>query len=549
MAKQIVFDENVRSKLSAGIKKLANAVKVTLGPTGRVVLSARDFRDPYFTKDGVTVAREIELPDPFENMGAQIVRQATSETASVAGDGTTTATIYVEAIYEAGLKSIASGAKSQQVKHGIELAVREVVKQLQLMAKPVLNKEQLIRVGICSANHDENIGTIVADAINQVGKDGVVTIEEGQTLETYVEIVEGLQIERGYISANFVTNKETNRAEYEEPFILVADCRINSIQQIIKQLEQLVTKHSSKALIIIAEDIDGEALSTLAFNHVRGSFRVCAIKAPGFGDRRRDIMQDIATSIGATVVGADGILLEKAVLSECCGTCKKITVSRENTIIIGGKGDIEKVSERIHTLQAQIENVAGDFDREKLQERLAKLTGGVGRIVVGGATESEVREKKDRIDDALHACKAAIDEGILPGGGVAVLNARKALANLKKHQSDDVKIGISIIEKAVEAPLRQLAANAGEDPGAIIGNIIRDGRRNPCYGYDAAAGKYGDMVEFGIIVPAKVERVALQNAASVASLLLVTDCMIAPISEAPVGDPMGIPPMMPQLPQ
>lgn len=563
MAKQIIFNDDVRSKLITGIKKLSNAVKVTLGPTGRVVLSARDFRDPYFTKDGVTVAREIELPDVFENMGAQIVRQATSKTAIAAGDGTTTATIYVEAIYEAGLKSIANGAKGQEVKRGIEMAVNAIIEEIGKLAKPVISAEQLVRIGICSANHDEKIGTTVAEAIQKVGKDGVVTIEEGQSLETYVDIIEGMQIERGYISANFVNNKETNKVEYEEPIIIVVDEKISAISQIIKILEQLVKQYPSKGLVIIAEDIDGEALSTLSFNHVRGSFKVCAIKAPAFGDRRRDILGDIATVVGATLIGsAGGIRLDQTVLSKHAGTCRKITIGRDDTIITHSSEEIpntlenvvkierekqrmDAISERISLVQSQIDNIAGDFDREKLQERLAKLTGGVGRIVVGGITESEVREKKDRIDDALHACKAAVDEGILPGGGVAVIYARKVLKKLMAGQTEDTKIGIKIIEKALEAPLRQLAKNAGDDDGAVLGQVLRSSAFG--YGYNAATGEYGDMVRFGVIVPAKVERVALQNAASVAGLLLVTDCMIAPIPEQmPAGyDPSALP----QMPQ
>ena len=544
MSKQIIFNDAVREKLRAGISKLTQAVATTLGPSGRVVLCAREYSDPYFTKDGVTVAKEIELEDLMENMGAQIVRQATSKTASSAGDGTTTATIYVQAIYEAGLKSIANGAKPKEIKTGIEMATNVVVNELQKYAKPIVDAEQLIQVGICSANQDKEIGTIVAEAIEKVGRDGVVTIEEGRTLETTTEIVDGLQFTRGYLSANFATNKDTQRAEYEKPLIFVTDQKLSGVKTILPLLEKIVKAGlQDRGLIVIADDVEGEALGILALNHVRGSFKACAIKAPDFGDRRTAQLEDIAIVTGATLVSSEtGLTVDKVDPNKHLGTCERITIDRDTTTIVKGAGKREDVEARITLVKNQLENLANDFDKEKTQERLAKLVGGVARITVGGATEAEVREKKDRIDDALHACKAAVAEGILPGGGVSALFAGRALKALKKGLTEDQKLGVGIIEKALEAPLRWIARNTGEDDGAILARIRSANK--PDFGYNAVTGEFGDMVKFGVIVPAKVERVALQNAASVASLLLTTDCMIAPTPEPKSQEPNGLAGMM-----
>ena len=523
--KDIVYDAVVREKLQAGIQKLAEAVKVTLGPTGRVVMIERDFGDPYITKDGVTVAKEIELVDPFENMGAQMVKQVTAKTSNLAGDGTTTATIYTEAIYLAGLKSIAAGAKSQDVKRGIDMAVEVVVAELRNMAKPVINQDQMVQVAVCSANQDKTIGGVVADAINKVGKDGVVTIEEGRTLETVIEEVDGLQFNRGYINANFATDRATMVAEYNDPAILLVDQRITSVKPLMGILEAVAK--SKKQLVLIAEDVEGEALATLVVNHVRGMLNTVAIKAPDFGDRRLEMLNDLATVTGATLITKEsGMSLETAKL-EHLGSCKKITVTSDTTTIVEGAGDEAEIEERIAHIKHRISVVSNDFDREKLQERLAKLAGGVARIQVGGATEVEVREKKDRIDDALHACKAAAEEGILPGGGVAPLAAAKVLKNMK-NLNDDQRIGVNIIKRALESPLRQIAKNTGVDEGMVLAKI--QGHK-PGYGFNAATGQFGEMIKFGIIVPTKVERVALQNAASIAGLMLTTDCMISIIPE------------------
>lgn len=539
MAKQIIFSDAVREKLRAGIGKLAQAVKVTLGPSGRVVLSAREYNDPYFTKDGVTVAKEVELPDPLENMGAQIVRQAAAKTAATAGDGTTTATIYVEAIYEAGLKSIANGAKPKAIKTGIELATNLVVAELQKHARPIVSIEQLIQVGICSANQDIEIGTIVASAIEKVGKDGVVTIEEGRTLETSTEIVDGLQFNRGYITPNFKTNQETERTEYDKPLILITDQKLSGQKTLLPFLEKVVKwELASHGLVIIADDVEGEALGILVVNHVRGLFKAVAIKAPDFGDRRRAQLEDLAIITGATVISPESNLTIDKVEKKHLGSCERIVIDRDTTTIVKGIGKREDVEARIALVRAQIDNLANDFDKEKAQERLAKLVGGVARITVGGATEVEVREKKDRIDDALHACKAAAAEGILPGGGVSAIYAGRSLKDLKKKLSEDERLGVTIIEKALEAPLRQIVKNTGEDDGAVLARV-RNGNK-PEYGYNAMTGQYGDMIKAGIIVPAKVERVALQNAVSVATLLLTTDCMIAPIPEVRVQESQGL---------
>jgi chaperonin GroEL len=531
MPKQIIFNEAVRNSIKAGVSKLAAAVKTTLGPSGKVVLYAREYGDPIFTKDGVTVAKEVELSDPLENMGAQIVRQATSKTASLAGDGTTTATIYVESIYEAGLKHIANGAKAREIKMGIELAVKTISDGLRAAALPVVSIEQLKQVGICSANQDVEIGTIVAEAIEKVGKDGVVTIQEGGSLETTTELVDGLQFNRGWLHQNFVTNQETLRAEYEKPAILVTDQKLSSIKTIMPWLEGHMKNSQGVGLVIIAEEIDGDGLGLLVVNHTRGAFKAVAVKAPDFGDRRRAQLEDIAVMTGATLITAECGIKWDQISGKHFGSCEKIIIDRDSTTIINGTGDKAKIDARIEQAKAQLNALANDFDKERAQERLAKLTGGVARITVGGATEAEIREKKDRIDDALHACKAATTEGILPGGGISALYVSRSLDKLK-GLTDDQKLGVSIIKKAVEGPLRQIVKNTGEDDGPVLAEIKKK-NNDPNFGYNAVTGKFGDMYEFGVIVPALVELVALQNAASVAILLLTTDCMIAPIPTAP----------------
>ena len=550
MAKKcIVFDADVREKIKAGVKKLADAVAITLGPTGRVVMIEREYGDPYVTKDGVTVAKEIELSDPLENMGAQMVKQVTSKTSSVAGDGTTTATIYASAIYEAGLKSIANGAKSQEVKRGIDKAIAVIVDKLAEMARPIVDNQQMIQVAVCSANQDSIIGNIVADAIEKVGRDGVVTIEEGRSIDTGVEVVDGLQFDRGYVNGNFVTTRETMVCEYEEPLILLCDQRISSIKPLMPFLEKFL--RAKRPLVIIAEDVDGEALATLVVNHLRGAFKCVAVKAPGFGDRRSEMLEDLAIVTGGTVVSKESGLTLESVGLDHLGTCAKITITQDTTTIVEGgpvtgDNDVVKsikdriainVEERINHLRMRLIQVSNDFDREKLQERLAKLVGGVARIIVGGATEAEMRERKDRIDDALHACKAAADEGVLPGGGIAAIYARKALKAIKDLVGDE-HIGVEIVARALEAPLRQIAKNTGIDEGAVLAKITS--QKNINYGFNAATGQYGDMLKYGVIVPAKVERVSLQNAASVAGLLLTTDCMVSIIPEAKPPDNGGL---------
>ncbi len=529
MAKRLAFNTQqspeVRDKLRAGIQQLADAVRITLGPSGRVVMYEREFGDPAITKDGVTVARQVTSPDTFENMAISMVRQAAAKTASQAGDGTTTATIYTEAIFNAGIKRIAAGASSQEVRRGIEHAVSLIIDKLNKKAKPTIDLEQIKQVAICSSNQDQEVGEMIASALDQVGTDGVVTIEEGQTLNTTVNVLDGLQILRGYMSPQFATNPETLECEYEDPMILITEEKVADVKTVLAILTLAVKKLGNKPLVLIADEVSEDCLSALIINRIKAQIQIVAVKAPGFGDRRRQILDDIAIVTGATVLSRGGVSLAQVNESHL-GTCKKIKIDRDVTVILEGGGDPEKIEARTQLLRSQLANVPGDFDKERVQERLARLTGGVAQIIVGGATEVEVREKKDRIDDALHACKAAIEEGILPGGAVAAVHARREIAAAGgiEGQSDDFNIGMGILMNALEAPLRQIATNTGEDDGVVASRVKE--ADDFSFGYDAVTKTYGDMIERGIIVPAKVERVALQNAASVSGLLLTTDCMI-----------------------
>jgi chaperonin GroEL len=531
--KKITFDVDAREGIRRGVNKLAKAVKVTLGPTGRVVVLEKSFGAPTVTKDGVTVAKEIELEDANENMGAQMVKEVASKTSDIAGDGTTTATIYAEAIFEEGLKNVTAGAKAMQLKRGIDKAVTAIVEELQSLSKPIKSSKEIAQVGMCSANQDTEIGQMIADAMDKVGKDGVITVEEGKGLDTYVDLVEGMQFDKGYISPHFVNNTESREVDFEKPYLLVHEKKISQIKDLVPVLEKVA--QSGRPLLIIAEDIEGEALATLVVNKLRGTLQVAAVKAPGFGDRRKAMLQDIATLTGATAIMEDlGLNLETIELKDL-GQAKRVRVDKENTTIIEGAGAAKDIQARIGQIRNEIENTTSDYDREKLEERLAKLSGGVAQINVGAATEVEMKEKKARVEDALHACRAAVEEGILPGGGVAVLRALKALDKVQTD-SDDQKTGVDIIRRALLAPIKQIAANSGLD-GAIVAAKVMEAK-GASYGFNALTGEYGDMLEFGVIVPTKVERSALQNAASVAGLLLTTDAVISEIPEktkAPAG--------------
>jgi chaperonin GroEL len=520
--KRIVFDVDARDAIRRGVNKLAKAVKVTLGPTGRVVVLEKSFGSPTVTKDGVTVAKEIELEDANENMGAQMVKEVASKTSDVAGDGTTTATIYAEAIFEEGLKNVTAGAKAMQLKRGIDKTVESVVAALRDLSKPIKTSKEIAQVGTCAANQDSEIGKIIADAMDKVGKDGVITVEEGKGLDTYVDLVEGMQFDKGYISPHFVNKTDTMEADLEKPYILIHEKKISQIKDLVPLLEKIA--QSGRPLVIIAEDIEGEALATLVVNKLRGTLQCVAVKAPGFGDRRKEMLRDIATLTGGKAIMEDmGISLENIQVTDL-GTAKRLRVDKENTTIIEGGGKVSDIKGRIEQIKAQIEATTSDYDREKLEERLAKLSGGVAQINVGAATEVEMKEKKARVEDALHACRAAVEEGVLPGGGVAVLRAMKASAKTK-YSSDDEKIGGDIVRRALFAPIKQIAENSGDET----------------FGYNALTGEYCDMVKAGVIVPTKVERSALQNAASVAGLLLTTDAVVSEIPEkkkAPAGGGM-----------
>lgn len=526
-SKQIAFDVDARERILKGVQKLASAVKVTLGPSGRVVVLEKSFGAPTVTKDGVTVAKEIELEDPYENMGAQMVKEVSSNASKQAGDGTTTATIYAESIFTEGLKNITAGANANQVKQGIDKAIVAIVDELKSMSKPIKGSKEIAQVGTCSANQDEAIGQIIADAMEKVGKDGVITVEEGKSLETEVELLEGMQFDKGYLSPHFVTNTASMEAVLEDAYVLIHEKKISSAKDLLPILTKVA--ESGKALLIVAEDIESEALATLVVNKLRGILKVAAVKAPGFGDKRKAMLEDIAILTGGQAVVEElGIDIEKMELKDL-GRAKKIVIDKETTTIVEGAGKSADIKGRIEQLKSQIEATSSDYDREKLQERLAKLAGGVAQVNVGAATEVEMKEKKARVEDALHACRAAVEEGILPGGGVAVIRARKALDKIRKGTSGDIRVGIDIVDRALTAPLKQIAKNCGLDGSVIVHKVLESNDVN--FGYNALTHEYGDLVKMGVIVPTKVERVALQNAASIAGLLLTTDAAIVEIKE------------------
>ncbi len=524
-AKQLMFDEEARNSILKGVTILTNAVKATLGPKGRNVVIDKKFGAPTITKDGVTVAKEIELQEPFENMGAQLVREVASKTSDAAGDGTTTATVLAYSIYKEGMKNVAAGANPMDLKRGIDKAVEVAVEELKKMSKSVQDKKEIAQVGTISANNDPSIGELIADAMDKVGKDGVITVEEAKGLETTLDVVEGMQFDRGYISPYFITDPERMECTLDDAFILLHDKKISSMRDLIPLLEQIAKM--GKPLLIIAEDVEGEALATLVVNKLRGTLQVCAVKAPGFGERRKAMLEDIAILTGGTVISEDvGMKLEN-VRIEDLGRAKKVTVDKENTTIVEGAGDPAKIQGRIKQIKTQIEETTSDYDREKLQERLAKLAGGVAVINVGAATEAEMKEKKARVEDALHATRAAVEEGIVPGGGVALLRCIPALEKLKLEH--DQQIGVEIVKKALEEPIKQIVSNAGLEGAIVVEKIKASDNIN--YGFDAQKEEYVDMMEAGIIDPTKVERTALQNAASVASLLITTEVMITEIPE------------------
>ncbi len=522
MAKQILFNVQAREGLKRGVDALANAVKVTLGPKGRNVVIGKKFGSPAITKDGVTVAKEIDLKDPVENMGAQMVKEVASKTADLAGDGTTTATVLAQAIVTAGLKNVTAGANPMDLKRGIDLAVGKVIEHLKNNSEVIGTEYTKIKqVASISANNDEKIGELIANAMQKVGKDGVITVEEAKGTETEVKTVEGMQFDRGYLSPYFVTNTEKMQAELSNPFILIYDKKISNMKEILPILE--ATVQTGKPLLIISEDIEGEALATLVVNRLRGSLKVAAVKAPGFGDRRKEMLQDIAVLTGGTVISEEqGYKLEDTTL-EMLGTAEKVTIDKDNTTLVNGAGEKEAIAGRINQIKAQIETTTSDYDREKLQERLAKLSGGVAVLYIGAASEVEMKEKKDRVDDALHATRAAVEEGIVAGGGVAYVRALEALEGLK-GMNDDETTGIAIIRKALEEPLRQIVANAGGEPSVVI-QKVKEGKGD--FGYNARTEVYENLIAAGVIDPTKVGRVALENAASVASMLLTTDCILA----------------------
>ena len=522
MSKQIYFDVEARDKLKRGVDALANAVKVTLGPKGRNVVIGKKFGAPQITKDGVTVAKEIELKDPIENMGAQMVKEVASKTADVAGDGTTTATVLAQAIIRAGLKNVAAGANPMDLKRGIDKAVTELVKNLKKISKEVGSDNSKIKqIATISANNDETIGALIAEAMKVVGNDGVITVEEAKGTETDVKIVEGMQFDRGYLSPYFVTNADKMITEMENPLILISEKKISSMKELMPILEPVV--QAGKGLLIIAEDVDGEALGTLVVNRLRGSLKVAAVKAPGFGDRRKAMLEDIAILTGGQVISEErGMTLENITM-DMLGTAEKIEIDKDNTTIINGKGDKKAITSRVGQIRAQIEATTSDYDREKLQERLAKLAGGVAVLYVGAATEVEMKEKKDRVDDALAATRAAVQEGIVPGGGVALIRAIENLDKLKGENEDEMT-GIAIVRRAAEEPLRQIIANAGEE-GAVIVQKVKEGKDD--FGYNARTDKFEHLYKAGVIDPTKVTRIAIENAASIASMLLTTECVIA----------------------
>ena len=520
-AKELHFGDEARARILHGVNILANAVKVTLGPKGRNVVLEKSFGAPTVTKDGVSVAKEIELKDKFENMGAQMVKQVASKTSDVAGDGTTTATVLAQAMVREGLKAVAAGMNPMDLKRGIDQAVEAAVAELKALSKPCSDNKEIAQVGTISANSDDSIGNIIAEAMAKVGKEGVITVEEGKSLSNELDVVEGMQFDRGYLSPYFINKQDTQKAELEDPFILLHDKKISNIRELLPVLEAVAK--SGKPLLIIAEDVEGEALATLVVNSLRGIIKVCAVKAPGFGDRRKAMLQDIAILTGATVIAEEvGLSLEKATLNEL-GTARRVQISKEETTIIDGAGSEADIKARCEQIRAQVEETTSDYDREKLQERLAKLAGGVALIKVGAATEVEMKEKKARVEDALHATRAAVEEGVVPGGGVALVRSLNKIAGLKGANHDQ-DVGIAIARRAMEEPLRQIVANAGDEPSVVL-NKVAEGSGN--FGYNAANAEYGDMIAMGILDPTKVARTALQNAASVAGLMITTECMVA----------------------
>ncbi len=540
-AKDVKFSIDARDRMLRGVDILANAVKVTLGPKGRNVVLDKSFGAPRITKDGVTVAKEIELEDKFENMGAQMVREVASKSSDLAGDGTTTATVLAQAIVREGAKSVAAGMNPMDLKRGIDLAVEAIVEHLKANSKKVTSNEEIAQVGTISANGDREIGDFLAKAMAKVGNEGVITVEEAKSLETELDIVEGMQFDRGYISPYFITNADKMRVEMEDPYILIYEKKLSQLQEMLPLLEAVV--QTGKPLLIVAEDIEGEALATLVVNKLRGGLKVAAVKAPGFGDRRKAMLQDIAILTGGQAISEDlGIKLENVTI-QMLGRTKKVMIDKENTTIVNGAGKKVDIEARVAQIKAQIEETTSDYDKEKLQERLAKLAGGVAVIRVGGATEVEVKERKDRVDDAMHATRAAVEEGILPGGGVALLRATEALKKVKTA-NDDQKVGVEIVRRAIQAPARQIASNAGEDGSVIVGKILEKDQYS--YGFDAQTAEYGNMVSKGIIDPTKVVRAAIQNAASVAGLLITTEAMVAeiPAKKGAGGGAGGMPPGM-----
>jgi chaperonin GroEL len=530
-AKDVKFGDSARSKMIAGVNVLADAVKVTLGPKGRNVVIDKSFGAPHITKDGVTVAKEITLKDKFENMGAQLVREVASKTADIAGDGTTTATVLAQAILNEGMKAVAAGMNPMDIKRGIDKGVRAAVAEIKAISTPASDTKAIAQVGAISANSDQTIGDLIAQAMEKVGKEGVITVEEGSGFEDTLDVVEGMQFDRGYISPYFANKPDTLTAELDSPLVLLVDKKISNIREMISVLEAVAK--SGKPLLIIAEDVEGEALATLVVNNMRGILKVCAVKAPGFGDRRKAMLQDIATLTGGQVISEEvGMSLEQATLQHL-GTARKITVGKENTVIVDGAGQATEIDARVATIRRQIEEATSDYDREKLQERVAKLAGGVAVIKVGAATEVEMKEKKDRVDDALHATRAAVEEGVVAGGGVALVRAQAALKGLKGDNQDQT-VGINILRTAMEAPLRQIVSNAGEEPAVIVNRIKRSTGNE---GYNAATGVYGNMIDMGILDPAKVTRSALEHAASVAGLMLTTECMITDLPDDKAAAP------------
>ncbi len=534
-AKDIRFGEDARARMVRGVNVLANAVKATLGPKGRNVVLEKSFGAPTITKDGVSVAKEIELSDKFENMGAQMVKEVASRTSDNAGDGTTTATVLAQALIREGMKAVAAGMNPMDLKRGIDKAVIAATAELKAMSKPTADDKAIAQVGTISANSDESIGNIIADAMKKVGKEGVITVEEGSGLDNELDVVEGMQFDRGYLSPYFVNNQQSMSAELDDPFILLYDKKISNVRDLLPVLEGVAK--SGKPLLIVAEEVEGEALATLVVNTIRGIVKVCAVKAPGFGDRRKAMLEDMAILTGGTVISEEvGLSLEKATIKDL-GRAKKIQVSKENTTIIDGAGTADTIQGRIKQIKAQIEETSSDYDKEKLQERVAKLAGGVAVIKVGASTEIEMKEKKARVEDALHATRAAVEEGVVPGGGVALIRALQAIAGLK-GANEDQNHGINIAKRAMEAPLREIVANCGEESSVVLNNVA-EGTGN--YGYNAATGEYGDMIAFGILDPTKVTRSALQNAASIAGLMITTEAMVAeaPKKDEPAGGGMG----------